>query len=60
MNDERSDLTYSGSKKCPNVCMFFTIVDNPSLHLTWVLTYEYIKWGTYSWLAMGARVKRFG
>ena len=20
---------YSGSKKCPNVCMFFTKVDNP-------------------------------
>ena len=22
-------VTYSGSKKCPNVCMFFTKVDNP-------------------------------
>ena len=22
-------ICYSGSKKCPNVCMFFTKVDNP-------------------------------
>ena len=22
-------ISYSGSKKCPNVCMFFTKVDNP-------------------------------
>ena len=24
-----SSNMYSGSKKCPNVCMFFTKVDNP-------------------------------
>ena len=35
MNSKESEYvssrrnTYSGSKKCPNVCMFFTKVDNP-------------------------------
>ena len=35
--------THSGSKKCPNVCMFSTKGNIPQHLLTWALTYEYIK-----------------
>ena len=29
MTKDPSTSKYSGSKKCPNVCMFFAKVDNP-------------------------------
>jgi hypothetical protein len=34
---------YSGSNKCPNVCMFSTKVDTPQHLLTRALTCEYIE-----------------
>jgi hypothetical protein len=39
----RWEERYSGSNKCPNVCMFSTKVDTPQHLLTRALMCEYIK-----------------
>jgi hypothetical protein len=51
---------YSGSNKCPNVCMFSTKVYTPQHLLTWALTCECIEWSAYPWLTIDPKVKRFG
>jgi hypothetical protein len=40
---EEKKKKYSGSNKCPNVCMFSTKVDTPQHLLTRVLTCECIE-----------------
>jgi hypothetical protein len=52
--------TYSGSKNCPDVWMFFTKVNNPAHLLTQALTYECMKESPYHWLSIGPMVKGIG